>query len=95
MTETGRKHMVTTGRFRKSEFYRPLSGDEFEERTVATRPNAAGRYLRGSKAGIQVEQSLGAPTHGQQVGLFGLLRYILADCECLITLLMFDGENGV
>lgn len=33
------------------------------------RPTAAGRSLRSSKAGIQVEQSLGAPTHGQQVGL--------------------------
>ena len=34
----GRKHMVTTGRFRESEFHWPLSGYEFEERTVATRP---------------------------------------------------------
>jgi len=43
---------------------RPL----LENRYSPFRPNAAGRSLRGSKAGIQVEQSLGAPTHGQQVG---------------------------
>lgn len=30
--------MVTTGRFRESEFHWPLSGDEFEARTVAPDP---------------------------------------------------------
>lgn len=37
----GREQSVTTGRIKESEIYRPLSGEESEERTVASRPKAA------------------------------------------------------
>jgi len=37
----GTMHSVTTGRFLESEFHQPLSGDEFKERTVASRPRHA------------------------------------------------------
>ena len=39
----GRKYSVTTGRFREAKFHRPLSDDEFEEVTVASRPLCADR----------------------------------------------------
>jgi len=40
MSLEGRKYSVTTGRFRASKVLRPLSGDEFEEVTVVSRPAA-------------------------------------------------------
>ncbi len=41
MSGMGReKYAGTTGRFRESKAHRPLSGDEFEEVTVASRPSA-------------------------------------------------------
>lgn len=43
MSVEGREYPVAIGRFRESEFPRPLSGDEFEERTDATRPFPAGQ----------------------------------------------------
>lgn len=36
----GREYLVASGCFRESEFHWPLSGDEFEEQTDATRPKA-------------------------------------------------------
>ncbi len=37
----GREYALPTGRFRESRFHWPLSGDEFEERADATRPDSA------------------------------------------------------
>ena len=44
----GRKYSVTTGRFREAKFHRPLSDDEFEEVTVASRPKAAPWQFSGN-----------------------------------------------
>lgn len=38
-TALGREYSVATGRFREAKSHWPLSGSEFEERTVAARPN--------------------------------------------------------
>ena len=59
---------MTTGCFQESKFHWPLSGNEFEERTVSSRPTAAGQAVRGSMAGNRVEQSLVAVAQGQQLG---------------------------
>jgi hypothetical protein len=40
-----RERSVATDRFRESEFHWPLSGWQFEERPVASRPFAVGRNL--------------------------------------------------
>ena len=41
----GREHSMATGCFQESKFHWPLSGNEFEERTVSSRPKAeAGQF---------------------------------------------------
>ena len=50
MAAEGRPRPVTTGRFQETKFHRPLSGDESEEMTVASRPFAAGRLFERPKA---------------------------------------------
>jgi hypothetical protein len=39
-TPQGREYALATGRFREAEFLWPLSGDQFKERTDATRPTS-------------------------------------------------------
>jgi hypothetical protein len=41
----GREHSMTTGCFREVKFHWPLSGNEFEERTVSSRPKAEAGQL--------------------------------------------------
>jgi len=39
LTEMGREHSVTTGRFQASEFHWQLSGDELDGTTGVSRPS--------------------------------------------------------
>jgi hypothetical protein len=49
--------------FGSRNFTGPLSGDEFEEGAVASRPTGDGRAVCGSTAGFRVEQSYAASAH--------------------------------
>ena len=71
MAALGRKYSVTNGRFQEVKFHRPLSSNEFEEVTVASRPTAAIQPSTTSTAGFRVERSHRAPTHFQQVSYCG------------------------
>lgn len=51
-TASGREHALPTGRFREAEFHWPLSGDEFEEWTDATRPGAVRQNNRKLPFGV-------------------------------------------
>lgn len=57
---TGREYSLPTGRFREAKFHWPLSGDEFEERTDATRPVAAGHAIGDSTAANEVKPTFHA-----------------------------------
>lgn len=46
----GRDHSSASSSFREANLERRLSGDEFEEASVATRPNAVIGRLKGRKA---------------------------------------------
>lgn len=52
-----RERSVATGRFRESEFHWPLSGWQFEERPVASRPIAAGYSSQAARLQSSTDQS--------------------------------------
>jgi hypothetical protein len=87
---------MPTGRFREAEFHWPLSGDEFEERTDATRPNSAALALRAGVCNSAVNSrsaQMKAPlaTRNGCLGQEGMGTTILARffaqraCQCRLS----------
>ena len=65
MAGEGREYALPTGRFREAGFHWPLCGDEFEERTDATRPVSDDRFdtwdvRSSSRNGHRIETGVGS-----------------------------------
>ena len=56
----GRKYSVTSGRFQGAKFHRLLSGDEFEEMAVASRPVPASRDMEKQPLKVRIHWSCAA-----------------------------------